>query len=63
MPQAFAMAVRQAVTFQQASVMASFGVLKTAIITMSMATFYATVGVLVMAMSIVLTAQPSPLKM
>ena len=39
MPQAFAMAVRQAVTFQQVSVMASFGVLKTAIITMSMAAF------------------------
>ena len=62
MPQAFAMAVRQAVTFQQASVMASFGVLKTAIITMSMATFYATVGVLVMAMLTERIDLPIPLK-
>ena len=62
MPQAFAMAVRQAVTFQQVSVMASFGVLKTAIITMSMATFYATVGVLVMAMLTERIDLPIPLK-
>ena len=44
MPQAFAMAVRQAVTFQQVSVMASFGVLKTAIINDVNGYFYATVA-------------------